>query len=202
MVGQGSVFGKLVTITTRTYKRPSSAVLATFEPDTRLVNRLMPSDLRPQWMILSSEQLLVGYVGDKRTCEYCAGRLPELGSRSVEKRTIDQDIAHRRELWNASGERLFRAALPPAKVKDFAATLPAGSWVADPAFGVVVGQWSDKASIRKAAKRYSGVVSFFEGEDFDFEPDQPEQRALLERLKLSFDPNHRLAPLPWQRQSS
>src|SRR5947207_12535008 len=39
MVGQGGVFGKLVTVTTRTYKRPTGAVIARFDPDPRLVNR-------------------------------------------------------------------------------------------------------------------------------------------------------------------
>ena len=199
MVGQGGVFGTLVTLTSRTYKRPTGAVLATFDSDTLLVNRLMPTDLRPQWMILSSDQLLVGYVGDERTADWYASRLPELGPRTIERRTIDQDIAHRRELWNVMAERVFRAALPPAKIKQFTATLPAGGWVADPAFGLVLGQWSDKHPIREAAKGLSGVVTFFDGDEFDFEPDQPAQRALLERLKLSFDPDAQLAPLPWRK---
>src|SRR5688500_3540439 len=43
MVGQRGVFGKLVTITTRLYKRPAGAILATFEPNPRLIGRLLPT---------------------------------------------------------------------------------------------------------------------------------------------------------------
>ena len=202
MVGQGGVFGKLVTVTTRSYKRPAGAVLAKFNPDTRLVNRLMPADLKPQWMILTSAEMWCGYLGDDRSIEWYAARLPELGPKSVERRTIDQDLAQRRELWKVGTDRTFRAALPAARVKDFVAILAPGRWAADPAFGVVVGEWEQKQPIREAASKLSGVVTFFENDAIDFDPPDANQRLLLERLKKSFDPEGRLAPLPWQRNQS
>ncbi|MBA2706807.1 MAG: FAD-binding oxidoreductase, partial [Gemmatimonadaceae bacterium] len=89
MVGQGSVFGKLVTVTTRTYKRPTHAVVARFDPDPRLINRLTPTDLRPQWTVLTHSELYCGYVGDERTADWYAQRLPELNPATVQRRTID-----------------------------------------------------------------------------------------------------------------
>src|SRR5215213_323741 len=58
MVGQRGVFGKLVTITTRVYKRPAGAVLATFPPEPKLVHLLLPSPQRPQWTLLTPDALL------------------------------------------------------------------------------------------------------------------------------------------------
>jgi FAD/FMN-containing dehydrogenase len=202
MVGQGSIFGKLATVTTRAYKRPTGAVIAKFDTDTRLVNRLMPTELKPQWMILTPSELWCGYLGDERTSDWYTERLPELAPRSVERRTIDQDIAQRQELWKTGNDRTFRAALPPAKVKDFVSTLSSARWAADPAFGVVVGQWDQKQPIRDAARRLSGVVTFFENDAIDFDPPESSQRLLLERLKKAFDPDGRLAPLPWQNKNS
>src|SRR5438132_12449773 len=49
MVGQRGVFGRLLTLTTRTYKRPEGAILAAFPPRPKLMNRLIPSPARPQW---------------------------------------------------------------------------------------------------------------------------------------------------------
>src|SRR6476469_9014988 len=49
MVGQGGVFGRILTITTRTYLRPTGALLARFAPDVWQINRLLPRPYRPQW---------------------------------------------------------------------------------------------------------------------------------------------------------
>src|SRR3954462_3205112 len=65
MVGQGGVFGRIMTITTRTYKRPTGALLATFAPDPKLINQIIPAPTRPQWAILTPENLLCGYLGDE-----------------------------------------------------------------------------------------------------------------------------------------
>src|SRR5437763_1960482 len=70
MVGQRGVFGKLLTLTTRTYKRPAGAIVATFAPRPQLLQRLIPSPLRPQWSLLSADALLCGYLGDERTLAY------------------------------------------------------------------------------------------------------------------------------------
>src|SRR3954470_8868266 len=64
MVGQFGVFGKIVTITTRLYKRPAGGIVATFAPNPRMIGRLLPSTARPQWALLTSDALLCGYVND------------------------------------------------------------------------------------------------------------------------------------------
>src|SRR5436189_4201397 len=46
IVGQYGIFGHLVTITTRTYKRPTDALLATFVPDVKKLNSLLTTPCR------------------------------------------------------------------------------------------------------------------------------------------------------------
>src|SRR5205814_5332546 len=53
MVGQNGVFGRIVTITTRTHLRPTGALLARFAPDVWQINRLLPTPCRPQWAALT-----------------------------------------------------------------------------------------------------------------------------------------------------
>jgi glycolate oxidase FAD binding subunit len=60
MVGQHRQLGKIVTLTTRTYRRPAGAVVATFPPDLSLVQSLLPTPLKPQWMLLSPDALTCG----------------------------------------------------------------------------------------------------------------------------------------------
>jgi glycolate oxidase FAD binding subunit len=55
MVGQRGVFGRLVTVTTRTYKLPAGAAIARFEPKASLLHRLLPAPQRPQWALLTED---------------------------------------------------------------------------------------------------------------------------------------------------
>ena len=203
MVGQRGVFGTLVTITTRTYKQPAGAILATFAPQPKLIHRLLPSPARPQWAMLTSDALLCGYMGDERTLAYYFDALNEWKPRALERRSLSEDIAHRAQLWRGS----FRAAVPPASLSDFLTHLApvrstAGAalhrWSADPAFGIIVGD-GDPTALRDAARTVGGTVSFDAGAaDTWFDVPPGAQRDLLERLKQAFDPENRLAPLPWQ----
>ena len=200
MVGQGGVFGKVVTLTTRLYKRPAGAILATFAPNPRLVGRLLPSTARPQWAMLTADGLLCGYLGDERALDFYQKTLPEQRPRAVERRTLEQDIEHRTSLWRGS----FRAAVPPAKLGDFLAVARPTRYAADAAFGIVVGD-GDEAPVRSAAQALGGSATFARGEGAEtplFDVPSPQQRALLEQLKKSFDPDNRLAPLPWQAQTT
>ena len=197
MVGQRGVFGTLVSVTTRTYKLPAGAILATFAPRQKIINLLLPSPQRPQWAMLTPDGLLCGYVGDERTLAFYVSTLPDLKPRSVEKRPLQADIEHRASLWR--GE--FRAAIAPAKIDAFVAAAKPKTWVADAAFGVVLGDADDSARLHEAAKSVGGVVSFASDASSSwFDVPAGPQRALLERLKYSFDPDNRLAPLPWQQQ--
>src|SRR3954465_3458173 len=56
MVGQHGVFGQLVSITTRTYRRPRGAVVARWAGrETAALAKLLPTSLRPQWSLLTGE---------------------------------------------------------------------------------------------------------------------------------------------------
>jgi hypothetical protein len=157
-----------------------------------LIGRLLPSPQRPQWAILTADALLCGYVGDERTLSYYSNTLGEWKPRKIERRTLEADIAHRAELWQGD----FRAAVAPARIGEFIAAAKPARWVADAAFGIVLGD-GDETSIMSAANAVGGSVSFSRSERWFDVPAGP-QRALLERLKQSFDPDRRLALLPWQ----
>jgi FAD binding domain len=193
MVGQRGVFGKLLTLTTRTYKLPAGAVLAVFPPKPRLVHRLIPSPARPQWIMLTPDGLLCGYVGDERALAYYSKSLAEWNPIVLEPRSLEQDIEHRVRLWRGD----FRASVPPASVLEFVAAVKCAPWAADAAFGIVRGN-GRRDAVESAAKQFSGTV-VFEGDDNWFSPPPGPQRELLARLKKAFDPDNRLTPLPQWR---
>jgi FAD/FMN-containing dehydrogenase len=99
MVGQHGIFGRIVTLTTRTYRRPEAALLATFEPDVRRLSMLLTTPARPQWSVLRRDALLCGYLGDARTVAFYESDLPRHKPVRVERRTVEQDVEHRREQW-------------------------------------------------------------------------------------------------------
>src|SRR5437667_10222362 len=70
MVGQFGIFGRIVTITTRTYRRPTDALLASFDPDISKLNVLLTTTCRPQWALINPYSLLCGYLGDQRTVDF------------------------------------------------------------------------------------------------------------------------------------
>ena len=192
MVGQRGVFGTLVTITTRTYKLPAGAIVATFATQPGLIHRLLPSPAKPQWALLTAEGLLCGYVGDERTLSYYSKTLGEWKPRSIQARSLADDITHRSMMWNGS----FRAAVVTTKVAEFVAKGKPTRWAADAAFGIIVGD-GDVASLKDAARALSGTIAFAGDSNWFDVPPGP-QRQLLERLKKQFDPDNRLTPLPWQ----
>jgi FAD/FMN-containing dehydrogenase len=183
LVGQRRIFGSLVTITTRTYKRPSGAILATFRANPRLVARLIPSPAKPQWAMLTSEALLCGYMGDERALSYYSTGLSEYKPLSIQPRSLDDDISHRAALWRGR----IRASVPPARLGEFLTGAKPANWSADAAFGIVLCD-GDDAAIDRSAQQVGGLT--------DLSQPSPPQRSLLERLKNSFDPENKLAPLP------
>lgn len=217
MVGQHGVFGRVVTLTVRTYRRPTGAVLVRQPPSTDILPKLLVTDLRPQWAALTREALLLGYLGDETTLDWYAAAVGTMNPLEVSRRSLEQDVEHRRALWagdagSAADDIGFRAALPPANVLDFGARLGSIPWAADAAFGVVVGQvpsfTPDAAQVlRAAAARAGGTVTFIREPDgfagpstFDCESTNPAERQIIERLKAAFDPDGTLAPLRWQRR--
>jgi hypothetical protein len=203
IVGQRSVFGSFVSITTRTYRRPAGAVLARHAPDVGIVSRLIPTSLRPQWAILTREHLFCGYLGDEPTLAFYRGALGRSEPMEVVERTLEQDIEHRGSLWNVDGAVVFRASVPPARMGELAGTLGALRWAADAGFGIVVGAANDPSDLpplRDACAALGGSTKTFRGA---FGPaielsTTPAERQIIERLKHAFDPDQKLVPLPWQ----
>jgi FAD/FMN-containing dehydrogenase len=193
MVGQRGIFGRIVTITSRTYRRPAAALLARFAADVRYVNTLIPSPLRPQWCLLTSDSLFCGYVGDERAIEFYKRGLPQRKLMELRSRALEEDIEHRSKLW---ANPAFRAAVPPVKIPEFIERAGVSRWVADAAFGVIrIFDQADLAKLRAAAEGVGGTVY----------ADSPQlrldgvynsaERDLLERLKVAFDPDGKLEPL-------
>jgi glycolate oxidase FAD binding subunit len=214
MVGGRGVFGKLVSVTARTYRRPAEAMLARFAPDVKVVNQFMPTPLRPQWIVLTADALLCGYLGDETGVAYYRDRLHAASPREVTRRDLGEDVRHRAELWKADGERTFRAAVLPARLPEFVKALAGSHWIADAAFGVVIGGLESEAagrSIRDAASGVGGTVQIFargrrvreahtaSPGEFDISTN-PVERRIIDRLKHAFDPDNRLTPLPWHNR--
>jgi hypothetical protein len=201
MVGQRGAFGRLVTMTSRTYLRPTGAIVARFAADPWMVNRLLPTPCRPQWATMTAEALWCGYLGDERTLAYYRKAMPERAPAEIIERTLDDDISHRGRLWQAAGvERSFRASVPPVKILEFAKAAALTDWSADAAFGIVIGiaEPQRHGEIESAARSLGGSVYFFgQGGRVHVAMD-PARRALLERLKHAFDPDGKLAALPME----
>ena len=189
LIGSFGIFGQIVTLTSRTYRKPDGALLVRHPPDPAKLAAMIPTPLRPQWSLLTRDELLCGYLGDDTTLIWYEANV----GGQVTRRTLQEDIAHRSRIWRGD----FRASVPPSKLKDFTATLDATSWVADPAFGIVLGAASDQTRIREAAKSLGGQVRVGDSETLDISTN-PAERQIIERLKAAFDPDNRLRPLPWQ----
>lgn len=211
IVGSANVFGRIATLTTRTYLRPAGALLARHAPDVSIVSRLLATPLRPQWAMLTPQALWCGYLGDERTLDFYRGALGGSEPIEVTERGTSDDVAHRASLWRTRGEVTFRAAVPIAGLPQFTGLLPEHSWIADAAFGVVLG--SDVASermsfLRDAAETLGGSMRFIHHAPrsgtshmaatslLDCSTN-PVERQIIERLKLAFDPDGTLDPLPW-----
>lgn len=201
MVGQRGIFGRLVTITTRTYRQPEGALLVRHAPDPSMVGKLIPMSLKPHWAVLTRESLLLGYLGDRTTLAFYSGASKQSGAVEQVERTLDEDIAHRTRLWVRDGAVAFRASVPPVSLGEFARYVPGDAWAADAAFGIVVGavgSEADTRSIREAASRVGGSLRTYRGlygEPLELSTNAGE-REIIARLKRAFDPDSQLNPLP------
>ena len=210
MVGQRGVFGRIVSLTTRAYRRPAGALLARFAPEYSILSNLLPTALRPQWAVFTPDEMLCGYLSDNTTLDWYQANLRAAEPIGVFRRSLDVDIGHRAQLWPSPGrEARFRASLPPARVLDFAAAARLTRWTADAAFGIVIGPVAspdESRTVRDAASALNGTVTFTgraeAPKDSAVPPDatstNPAERRIIERLKAAFDPENRLSPLPWQ----
>ena len=131
MIGQFGVFGRVVTITTRTYKRPGAALLATFPPDVRKLNALLVTSCRPQWALVDRQTLRCGYLGDERTIRFYESALAAHKPAQVQRASVEEDVALRGRLWRPLRESsFFRASVPPSRIRHFADQISVDDWIA------------------------------------------------------------------------
>jgi hypothetical protein len=192
IVGSFDRFGQLVTITIRTYRRPTHALRVEFTPSETLLGELLPTSARPQWSLLAGDQMYCGYLGDAAAIEFYQSELLHHAPASVEALSLEQDIAFRAQWWKAQRDGIrFRASVPPAKVLTFMRAIAPDATAADPAFGIVVGACSrDRmAPIRAAAKEFTGMVVYDDLEDLrTFSGADAGTVALLKRIEAAFNP--------------
>jgi hypothetical protein len=203
MVGQSGVFGRVVAVTTRLYLKPEDAILTEFAPEMEIFNRLIASPCRPQWAVLNEQALFCGYLGNLRTIEYYAAELPAWQPKRMERHGFNADMEWRSRHWRrpeGSGYSM-RASLPPMKMQAFARESGLAGWVADPAFGIVLGRVNADAvkKVSEAALACGGRAWFWSGGDEEtlvsFSA-SPGEREILRRLKLTFDPQNQIVRLP------
>jgi len=202
VVGQRGIFATLVTLTMRTYRKPAGAILAKHAPDVRIIRRLIPTSLRPQWAMLTADALWGGYLADETTLAFYRSAVPGSKPLEVIERSLEQEIAHRSQVWNVDGPVVFRASVPPVRLGELSSTLGGTRWAADADFGIVVGSLESEEQatpIREAVVGMGGTIKLFRGA---FGPvldlsTTPAERQIIERLKVAFDPDRKLNPLPW-----
>ena len=207
MVGQHGVLGRIVTLTTRTYRRPDGALLVRHRSDASILPRLLDTPLRPQWAMWTAVGLRLGYLGDQTTLAWYEENVPSTAPLHVARRDLDKDIEDRASHWrfdaeSHAGETPFRASVPPARLSDMTQRLGDLPWGADATFGIVVGAVRDdvsRATVRDSAAAAGGSVRFGAGASAEFSTNEGE-RQIIERLKAAFDPDGNLPSLPWHRR--
>jgi hypothetical protein len=189
MVGQRGLLGKIENITVRTYRRPEAALLAEFEPSDRWLGQIICTPLRPRYAILNRDALACGWLDDEKAISLYERLAAEHQPRRIVRRSLDEDIQHRAQMWRTP-VRHFRASVPPTRILEFAQCDAIRDWVADAAFGIVIGPFNemDVPGIENASKKCGGSASFFA-------PNRPprwagnaEEDAILNALKYAFAP--------------
>ena len=213
MVGQCGVFGKIVTLATRTYRRPAGAIHATFSATADILPGLLPTSLRPQWSLLTAQQLLLGFVGNEAALDYYQRELAAIQPVALAKRTIEDDMGLRSRIW-CGAERLpidtsvrradpeigvprevIRVSLAPTHLTAFIGALGPANFAADPAFGVM---WLFDTPISRVTpllSSFAARAAVFDGRRLINYNISPAEQTLLQRLKTAFDPDGRLTPL-------
>jgi hypothetical protein len=212
MVGAWGVFGKLTTITTRTYRRPTAALLATTPVDASAVLELMATPCRPHWALTVEQHLLLGYLGDEQAIRFYESALrryepvPLLWLK-MKRQAVGEDISLRHSHWAAHlpprarsepTKLLVRASLPPATLHALDYDM-LESWAADPAFGIVVGACKSdwEPDFVSVVRENGGTLILYgsDGRPTNLRAD-PVALTVLKRLKSAFDPEGNLPPLP------
>lgn len=192
MVGQHGLFGRVATITTRTYKRPELALLAQLPWSPPAFAPMLITESRPHWALVNEGKLYCGYLGDERTIRFYESALRQRGAIELAQQSLDADIAFRSNKWlTGRAPVIFRASVPPSRVAELIASVEDPTCSADPAFGIVVGSCATAAEaevIDRRAEELGGTVvhndlarikSYFGA--------KPPESNLLQRLQSAFD---------------
>ncbi len=201
MVGQRGILGRLVTLATRTYRRPAGAIQVALPVDSTLLSQMLASPLRPQWSLLTPEELLLGYLGDEASLGYYEREL-SVGQLGVPRRVdLDCDMALRRRVWsrdaatpNPSAD-CVRVSLPPRRLREFLLASGSRDFVADPAFGVAMVFDVSPQNLAPTLPRFGARASVYRDSTMVNYGFSVAEQALLRRLKAAFDPDGRLASL-------
>lgn len=197
MVGQRGVFGRVSTVTFRSYRRPEAAVAAQF-PSTTEAMLLRPM---PSWMIEVRGKLWAGWLGTERLAEWVCASLG--GSVQVIRHGLHEDRALRHRLWSLPQpsdddpqgmvELLIDVPPGPGKVGGFAASLRLMYYAADPWNGRMRA-WVPRPRVREVRAAAWAAGGRAEAAGFPVLV-SPGEAELLRLLKARFDPEGRLQPL-------
>ena len=206
MVGSHGVFGTPVTITVRTYRRPMGAIIVRQDFQAGVVGASCRRRFGRTGHIVRGSEILLGFLGDASHIDFYERKVLELFPLEKRRRAVDEDIADREKLWRAKERSCFRASVPPASIGVFVEQAKLEQWVADAAFGVVMGGVSESAreKVVIAAEASGGLDSSVAQGRSRNEPinllhlsTNEGERQIIERLKEAFDPQRRLPSLPW-----
>lgn len=201
LVGSRGRFGKLVTLTIRTDRRPEGALAATLDVTDddlpRQVNRLMTCDAPPTWMLLAPNGLHLGWLATDRELDLLEPVIREVVDVVPRRRSFEEDVQDRAKRLGSGrlhGERLDVA---PAQSAQAARAAGVDQFVVDPVFGRVWTAGADALQVEAVAERFGGHVAVTDEDgsvvlygDFD------DALPLLRRLREQFDPMAALPSLP------
>lgn len=192
MVGQRGVFGRVITFTARTYKRPAAALAARFSTTPDLTH-LRPT---PAWVIETRGATWAGWLGDEPLIDFASGLLSHHSGVQLIRQHLADDTALRHRLWSlppTDNTTLLQAALPVGKVAAFILENRIKEWVADPWHGTVLlhADTAQLPALRRSAWHAGGRA---EAPSLPVLT-TPIEAALLRRLKQQFDPDNTLSPL-------
>jgi hypothetical protein len=155
--------------------------------------------------MMYAKELLLGYLGNEGETEFYSQALRDMEADRVETLDVQQEIAFRQSRWRVLGPWknspwVFRASVPPARIADFVAAIGEDDWIADAAFGIVLGGADERSApiIRGAAVAMGGSVvcrSAHDGKLMGVTVN-PSEELLLERLKTAFDGENKMTGLP------
>jgi FAD/FMN-containing dehydrogenase len=200
MVGQRGVFGQVVALILRTYRRPTDALAVKLDADVRLLRGLLAVQPRPAWAVLSDGALWAGYLGSAVVVDAVGTAVDGAGLKAGIKGMIrhepGDDAALRAKLtqWQpGDGEIAFTVWAAPSGVTGLLRQARVTRWWADASSGMVRGCCRIAEADRlTAVSRDLGYGCHVEGRAFRV---SEAEAKVLRGLKARFDPLGRLNPL-------